>query len=342
MIRTIVPVALALALALGCGKKAEHSGPAAEVTGLAAVPSTAEAVIGADVAKLAASPIIERAIDQLVVRDAKLAASWQRLREGCTIDVAKQIKRVLLVLGPVATGGAAGTGPTLLIATGTIAETELSDCIGKFAGKGGGSVTGKDVSGHTVYQVKDGPRSMYYAFGRPDTVVLGTSEAYVIEAIGPGKKALDHPELAGWLKLVDQNAPVWSVGRVPSVVALGLVKVVPDLKTGPVGFLGSTDPTHGLKLALGVVMASAEDAKKLESFANDQKKVMTMVAQAKSLGVWANKLSFESNGSIVWMRAPLEMEDVNHLLSVLDGAGSPTQDSPLPTSSGSSTGAPQH
>jgi hypothetical protein len=202
------------ACAFGCGKKADRGGPPPETTGLAAVPFNAEVIVGADVSKLAASPIIERAVDQLLLRDEKLAATWQQVREGCKIDIAKQVKHVLLAVGPTPPGGRPGTGPTLMIATGNIPEADLSECVGKFVGKGGGSITGKTAGGRTVYQVKDGARVMFFAFGRADTVVLGTTESYVIEAIGPGKKALDHPELAAWLKLVDQNLPLWAVGRI--------------------------------------------------------------------------------------------------------------------------------
>lgn len=327
------------ACASGCGNKSDRGGPPPETTGLAAVPFNAEVIVGADVGKLAASPIIERAVDQLLLKDAKLAATWQQVREGCKIDITKQVKHVLLAVGPTPPGGRPGTGPTLMVATGNIPETDLSECVGKFVGKGGGSITGKTAGGRTVYQVKDGSRVMFFAFGRADTVVLGNNESYVIEAIGPGKKALDHPELAAWLKLVDQNLPIWAVGRMDDRVRKGLVGVLPGLKAGITAVAGSIDPTAGAKLELATVMATPEDAKQLESFANDQKTLLGMAAQLKSLGKLVNKVSIQASGNVVRFRAPLDMADVNHLLSMLDGGRAAPQDSPPPTQAPDGSGS---
>ncbi|HEU0034702.1 MAG TPA: hypothetical protein VFQ53_28955 [Kofleriaceae bacterium] len=332
---------LALLVSAACGKKSDGpSGPPPEVTGLAAVPSTAEVIIAADVQRLADSPIVERALEQLLVRDPSLAQSWQEVAEGCKIDVAKQIKHVVLVLGPTPKGGRPGTGPVLMVATGSVPETELSACIGKLVGKGGGSVTGKTVAGRTIYQVKDGARVMWFAYGRPDTVVLGTSDAYVHEALSAGKKALDHPELAAWLKQVNQNSPLWAVGRVDERVRNGLVGVAPGLKAGPTAFLGSIDPSEGLKIDAGILMGSPADAKQLESFVSGQK---NMIGMAAGLAPVVKKVSITVDGSMLRLKAPLDMKDVNQLLSVLDGGGSAAQDSPPADSpgSGSAPAAPK-
>lgn len=328
---------LVIAIACGCkGNKQQQNGPAPEVTGLSAVPATAEVIIGADVGKLAESPIVERMIEALLQRDGKLAASWKQVREGCKVDVVKQVKHVTLVLGPTPAGGRAGTGPALMIATGQLPEADLSECVGKLVGKGGGAVTGKPLDGRTLYEVKDGARAMYFAYGRADTVVLGNSEAYVLEAINANKKALDHPELAAWLKQVDQRLPLWAVGRVDERVRKGLVGVLPGLKSGPTAFVGTLDPTDGAKVMLGAIMASNEDAKELESFTNTQKKVIAMAAQRMSLAKVVNKVEIKTEGANVYFRAPLEMADVNQLLSMLDGGGPPKQDAPPPAGSGSS------
>ena len=114
-------------------------------------------------------------------------------------------------------------------------------------GQGGGTLTAKDVDGRTLYQAKDGNRTMYFAFGRPDTVVLGSNEAYVTEALGTGKKVSDNAEhRRRGSQLADQNAPVWAAGRVDERVAAGLVKVTNgQLKEGPKAMLVALDPTDG-------------------------------------------------------------------------------------------------
>ena len=86
----------------------------------------------------------------------------------------------------------------------------------------------------TGYQAKDGNRTMYFAFGAPDTVVLGSNEGYVTEALGAGKKAADNADLMKWIALADQKAPLWAAGRVDDRVRAGLVKVTGgQLKAGP-------------------------------------------------------------------------------------------------------------
>src|SRR5262249_19678977 len=163
---------------------------------LAAVPANVDGVIAVDVGRLTGAPLIDRAVDQLLLNDPALAERWNKLRDTCKIDFTKQVKRVMVALGtsssPVGgTAGASvaipasapGTGPVLIVATGSLVETELAKCVEAIVGGGGGSVSGKSVEGRTLYQAKDGNRTMFFAFGRPDTVVMGSSEAYVGEAI---------------------------------------------------------------------------------------------------------------------------------------------------------------
>lgn len=334
MPRRLGALVLVLGLAaIGCKKKSstENLGPSPEVTGLAAVPATAQVVIAADVGKLAGSPIVARAVDQLLLRDASLAASWQHVQEGCKLDLPRQLKHVMLAIGPPAQGAPTGTGPVLLVATGAISETELSTCVRTLVGKGGGTLTARPGGGRTIYQVKDGNRTMYFAFGRADTVVLGTSEAYVGEALSTGQKISDNAEMQGWLKLVDQRAPVWAVGRVDERVGQGLVAMSQGKITKrPLAIVATFDPTAGAKLDLGVVMPDSQVAKNLESFAKNELGVLSMAAQMKSLGPIVNQVTLATEDSVVRLRAALTMEQVNQLLSVLDEGGGPAQGSPAP------------
>jgi hypothetical protein len=208
---------------LGCGKKSiVPSAPPPDVTGLSAVPATAEAVLGVDIAKLAGSPVVDRMVDQVLLRNSVLSERWQRLKADCKIDLGKQLKRVMLAIGPHS-GPDPGTGPVLMVVVGSIPEADLKDCVAKLVGGGGGTLTGKLVSGRTLYLAKDGNRTMYFGYGKPDTIVLGSNEAYVTEALGAGKKAPDNPDLTRWLGLVNQNSSLWAVGRTDARVRDGLV-----------------------------------------------------------------------------------------------------------------------
>jgi hypothetical protein len=321
-----------LGLSLGCGKKESRpSGPPPELTGLAAVPATAEAVLGADVAKLAGSPVIDRAVDQLLRRNPVLSERWQHLKEDCKIDLVTQIKRVMLAIGPHA-GPEPGTGPVLMVVVGSIPEVTLKDCVAKLVGGGGGTVTGKAVFGRTLYLAKDGNRAMYFAYGRPDTIVLGSNEAFVTEALGTGKKAPDNPDLTKWLALVNQNSSLWAVGRTDARVREGLVQLTDGkLRGGPIAYTAMADLSDGANLQLGVVMNTPEDAKSLESNVKSELGLLVAAAQWKSLGSVVGKLEVTVEGNLVRFRAPLTVDDLNQLLSALDGGTSPAQDSAPPT-----------
>lgn len=325
---------LVLSLVAGaCGKKkaADSDSPSPEVTGLAAVPANAQVLIGVDVTKLQDSALVTRAVDQLLMRDLVLATKWSEVQATCKLDLTKQVKRVMLALGPPRQGGATGTGAVLMVAVGSIVEPDLASCVRTMVGKGGGSLTVKTVAGRSVYQVLDGNRTMFFAFGRPDTVILGTNEAWVLDALGTGPKVMDNAEIKALLSLTDQNAPVWALGKVDERVRQGLVGASGGkLTAGPTAIVATVDPTSGAKINLGAVMASPEDAKALESFANTELKVVAMVAQMKSLGPIVAKVAVAAEKTVVRFRAPLTVDDVNHLLSVLDEKPASEQGSPPP------------
>ena len=324
----------------GCRKKPiAPSGPPPELTGLAVVPATADVVLGANVAKLVDSPVLDRMLEQLLSHDATLAERWQHLKDDCKVDLGKQVKRVMLALGPPRTP-APGTGPVLMVVVGSIPEADFKDCVGKLVGNGGGTVTGKAVFGQTLYLAKDGNRTMYFAYGRPDTIVLGSDEAFTTEALGAGKKAPDNPDLAAWLRLVNQNSALWAVGRTDPRVRDGLVQLTGGkLGQGPAAFAAMADFSEGANLQLGVVMNRPEDAKNLESFVKDELAVLTMAAQWKSLGPVVGKIAVSTDDRVVRFRAPLTIQDLNQLLSALDGGTSPAQDS-APPAPGAGSGPP--
>lgn len=338
--RLAVAVAFAaLVCGAACGKKSSApEGPPPEVTGLAAVPRTAQVVIGVDVARVAASPLVQHAADELLARDSGLAERWQKLRESCKLELGKSVKRVMLAIGKPGQGERPGTGPTLIVATGAIVETDLAACVRAMVGQGGGQLTARPLEGRTLYQAKDGARTMFFAFGRPDTVVLGSNEAFVTEALGSGAKVLDDPEMKHVIGMADQNAPIWAAGRVDERVRQGLVKVTAGkLSAGPSAMVATLDPTSGAKIHVGVVMATPADAKALESFAKDELGVLAMAAQAKSLQPVVDKVTAVADAEVVKLDAALSMDDVNLLLSALDVSPPPAQDSaPQGSGSGSS------
>jgi len=326
-------VVCAAALA-GCGSK-KSSVP--EVSGLAAVPASATAVVVVDVVRVIDSELVQTAVDRLLLRDPNLRERWETLGTDCKLD-ARKLKHVVLVIGQPPAQGTT-TGPVLMIATGQIAEAELASCVRKIVGQGGGTLTAKDAGGRTLYQAKDGNRTMFFAFGKPDTVVLGSNEAFVVEALGDGKKLRENAELLGFMKLADQKAPVWAAGKVDERVRGGVVKLTNgQVKEGPVAIVLSANPSDGIALEVGAVMASEADAKALESFTKTQQGMLAMAAQAYKAGKIVDKLTISADKRVMRIKAALTTADINLLISVLDGGSITAQDSP-PAAPGSAEGS---
>jgi hypothetical protein len=271
---------------------------------------------------------VQRAVDQLLSRDADLAMRWQKLHESCKLDVS-QLSKIILAIGPH-TGPQPGTGPVLMVATGKLAETDFATCVRGMVGQGSGSLLAKDAAGRTLYEAKDGNRVMYFAFSRADTVVMGSNEAFVLEALAAsGKKVLDNPDMKRWIDLADQKAPLWAAGRVEERVRAGLVRVTNgQVSAGPVAMAVSGDLTSGVKLDVRLVMATPADAKALESFVKAQQGLLGYAAQAKGLGRVVDAIQINADGDVLRFHAEATTDDVNRLLSALDGGGSAAQGSP--------------
>jgi hypothetical protein len=113
-----------------------------------------------------------------------------------------------------------------------------------------------------------------------------------------------------------------------------------QVAAGPTAIAITMDLSAGTKLDLAVVMANDRDAKALESFTNAQKSLLAYAAQAKSLGKVIDKLAIRADRDLLRVHVDLDVDDINLLVSALDGEGSAAQDSPPATSgSGSSAGA---
>jgi hypothetical protein len=324
-------VAFAGALAsvsTGCKRKAVAPLP---VAGLAAVPATATVVVSIDVTKVAGSPLVQRAVEKLLLQDQDLAGRWERLRQECKLDVVASVRHLVLALGPKPESPANGEGgaPVLMVATGKLVESELAACVRSLVGKGGGTLSAKTEAGRTLYQAKEGNRTVWFGFGRPDTVVLGSREDFVIEALSNGKKVADNAELRAFIDLADQKQSLWAAGQVD--VAIGerlLIPAAGTLKAGPRGFVVAADAASGLKASLGAVMASVEDAKALELLAKQQLGLLAMAAQVKGLGRLVGKITAVAEDRVVRIAVALDPTEINQLLSAVDSASTGSQDAP--------------
>lgn len=321
----VVALALLGAVLGACKGGKDKPAPVQELAGLQAVPDSATVVVGVEVAAVASSALVSRAAEQLLLRDGELAERWQRVQDECKLDFVASVRSLIIALGAKVDGVA----PVLLVASGKLSETELAACVRSLVGKGGGTLTAKTVEGRSLYLAREGDRSVWFGFGGPSTVVLGSSEAIVVEALGAGKKVTESAALREALSLADRKAPIWAVGLVEPAIGDQLLRAANgQLAAGPRGYVLAADPTKGLRASLIALMADAKDAKSLESLAKQQLALLAVAAQAKGLGRLVGKITARAEAAHVGLSLSLDPAEINQLLKAVDSAAPEPQDAP--------------
>ena len=338
-VAAVLLVSVLFTTAVACKKKLAGGAALADRSGLGAVPASADVVVSIDVAAVSSAPLVQQAATKLLLRDTALAARWDRLRTACKLDPLA-MKQVVLALGPARAAAPAGSGApmtaapdagkaVLMVVTGPLVEADFASCVRAMVGGGGGALTAKTVAGRTIYQAKEGARSVWFGFGKADTVVLGSTENFVTDALSNGGKIGDNPEFTGWLGLIGGDAPLWAIGRVDPRVGEGIIKATAgNVVAGPRAILLKADLKNGLNVELHVQMATASDATNLESFAKTQLGLLQMAAQWKNLGPLAAKLTTKLQGTSLQFRADWTTDDLNQLLSVIDSAAPDNETAP--------------
>jgi hypothetical protein len=318
--------AAVLVAAPGCKKrKGEAGGSSAPVAALGAIPADATVVVGIDVAQLAQAQVVVRAVDQMLVRDPDLEARLGRLAKDCGVDVTHQLKSVHLALGPKPSKG--GAQPSLLVATGQIAEAALTQCLQAGTGSGGGQLSVRDVGGRSLYKLTEGARVLHLAFGQADTIVIGADEAWVLAAVGGGAKVDSNPALAPLFEKVDKTAAIWVIGVMDADLGAALARITKGKVAGaPKALYGALRAKSGLGADITFVMASEGDADALAEFARTELGLMAMAAQSMGLGRVVAKVRVERKGAEAQFRVALTDEEVRQVLSAVDRGQGSSQD----------------
>jgi hypothetical protein len=329
---------LAVALggaAAGCkdrkSKEDERAAPA-PVEGLAAIPSSAQVVIGFDVTALGRSPLVARAIEQMFARDPELEKDLRGIIDECELDPAKHVRRVLLGMGK-------STDDVVLVATGTFSEARLAACVGKHAAGEGGQLRTRSIAGRTAYHVEGEPKRapVYFAFGAEGTVLVSSSLSWLEAALTPGDSVADDPELGRLIELARPEAGMWAAGFVPAEVGQGLLAVAGgEVGAPPRAIFGHVDLGEGLDAELGAEMASEDDAKSLVSFVKPQLAALSLVAQRFGLGRLVQKIEVDAAAKVVYLRVSLSADEVRDLLARIDTEGGGDKDSALEDPEGES------
>ncbi|MBZ0234410.1 MAG: hypothetical protein K8M05_18920 [Deltaproteobacteria bacterium] len=306
----------------GCKKKQGEAGGSAPVAALGAIPADATVVVGIDVRQLAQAEIVARAVDQMLLRDPELATRLGRLAKDCGVDVTQQVEKVHLALGPRSSKG--GAPPSLLVATGKLAEPALTACLQAGTGAGGGQLTVRDMGGRTLYKLTEGARVLHFAFGQADTVVIGADEAWVLAAVGGSAKVDSSPALGPLFEKVDREAAVWAVATMDAELGAALTRITKGkVGAAPQALHGALRTRSGLAGDISFVMASEADADALVGFARGELEILAMAAQAMGIGRLVAKVRVERKGAEAQFRVALTDEEVHQLLSAVDrGQGS--------------------
>lgn len=309
--------------------------PPAPVAALAAIPSDATVVVGLDVDRLASSHLVGRAVADMFVRDPGLAARFERLARDCGVDVTRQIHQVHLALAP---GGTGAARRALLVATGELAEPALTQCLQAAVGGGGGAVT-TQPGARPLYQLVEGRHTVYFGFGRADTVVIGPDRTWVEAALGDGPKVATGA-LAPYLGEVDQARGLWFTALMDPDLGASLVRTSKGaIAAAPTAVYAELDPRDGFTAHAAFVMTTPADATALATFARGELALGSLAAQAWNLGPVVAKVGVLAKGPEVHFQVVLTDAEFKDVLAAVDSGGGGGQDAP-PAADGSLGSAP--
>jgi hypothetical protein len=300
----------------GCKKPPPRAGPA-PIAALAAIPVDATVVIGIDVGRLVDSPLVVRAIEQMLLRDPELSDRIERLGRDCGVDVTRQVRSVFLALGPKSAPDA--PQPSILVATGELSEAGLARCLQSGVGAGGATLSVKDVAGRRLYTLTEARRTLYFGFGQADTVVIGPSEAWVRTALSNDPKIERSPALSELLTKIDRTAAVWAAAVMDTELGAALANVTRGTVTAPPQALyGALDAADGLRAEIAFVMTKPSDSEALVSFARGELALLALAAQSGGLGSLVAKANIERSGHEIRFRIDLNDEELKQLLGAID------------------------
>lgn len=320
-------IAFAIAGPACKGKQQEAEPTAPELSGLAAMPASVDQVIGLDVARLARSPLVERAVGVLLAGEPDLARDLDALTSGCNISIERDIRR--LWLGMDRDGG----GRAMLVVDGDLTEGQLGACVGRAIGASGGRLTGERVAGRTHYHVVQGggrPEVWFAVVGKGVVVVASTGEL-LAEAAGDGPKVTSAADLNALVERAGTGHAVWFAGSVPPEVGQGLGTVSGGALAAPRAMYGHVDLDGPLDAELGVVLGSAKEAADGASLVKGQLGTLALVAQARGLGRLVNQVAAEAQGDTLVLRLALPEDDVRTLVGTAIDSGGPGEQNATPS-----------
>ncbi len=328
----LVSLAATCFLGGGCGdkKKEVKSDPPASaevlaVEGLDAIPASATAVVGIDVAKLSQSDLVLRAIERMFAGDKTLEADISSVLTACQFDMKSDLHFATIAIVP---RQEKGLDDSLLVAKGNFNESAISACLGRFLEEKGGKLEISETSGRRIYHEVSPDRreqsGRWLAFGSSDTLLVSSGQALLLLALGEGEKLSGNAGvLSPYLPKAKLDSGIWAVYQFDEIVAQGLIKASQG-QLGPAqAAVAYADVGKGLSTRIQVEMASESDAKALISLVKAQLTAAAMIFQLDSAGRLIQKIEGSSTGAwanLTWSLSEQELADL--LGSNLLGNGS--------------------
>lgn len=321
MTRMHLAAALAAALLVspaGCkrNQKSKQDSPA-HIEGLAAVPASIDVVIGIDVERLSKSELARRAITRMFMADPGLEKELDELLGGCQIAPAEDVRSIVLA---VDTDGAQGLD-RMLVASGELSESAISACVGKHLGEIGGRLSQTMVDGRPHYfaDAPPGRVDVWFAFGSKETVVVASSAELLADAMGTSERIADRDQMAALIERSRTDAAaIWAAGRVTQDIGQGLAEASGGRLDPPQAMFATAELEEGLRVRLGVVMASGDQAKDSVSMAKTQLGVLAQLAQKHRLGDLVRAIEVSSEGQTLEMALAVSKKQLATLIGPID------------------------
>lgn len=301
---SILAIAFAATTSLtGCGKGCMGKQVSLVPTGaFELIPIDSNAVVGVNWKKILGSPL------------------GAKMQQGVPPEVAPVVQDVDSVVVGLNLQSAKSDPDFVAVVSGKLDAAKLTALMTQQASKEGSTITDEVYEGVTIKSSSKTPQ-IGVAFVQ-DKALVGTKVS-VKKAIDLSKKkgdAIDkNKPLMDLVNTVDKGKMLWAAAVIPP----GMIPAGgPGGMGGPMAALGSLkaidlaiDYLDSLTLDLGVVAASADDAKQIQTMANSYKTLFggAMAAKDPSIGKVLNALTIDAKNDRVVLALKLDKATVDDL-----------------------------
>ncbi len=312
----------ACVVVVGCKKKspaidkAKRARLLRDVPGLESVPKQASLVLSADVETLKKSVVVKRMVRQMLLRDPGLRTEFANLSEACEFDIEKDLRHVVVGMGG---------GDVVAVASGQFIQSDIASCLNREARASGGTFEAKSKDGRSYWYVEKQGHKRWLSVPASKTLVIATSEAWLVSALDANASVLDNSAMASLIGQIRHTSNLWGVSQVPASIGANLTKITGgQVKRPPEALRFTIDLLGGLSFRLDAMMTSDEDAKSVSTFME----LTLKMAKGWNLGKLASKMKTTVNKRAVTIQLEASLEELKEIVSLIDRKAPHKQDKP--------------